>query len=337
MAKGQVVQETVESEVLKGNSAGDPWVRRVPIYLPPSYASHPERRYPVVYVLTGFTGRGRMLLNDGAWSPSLDDRMNDLIASGRCGELILVMPDAFTRYGGSQYIDSSATGRYGEHVARELVAWVDARYRTLPARAHRGVVGKSSGGYGALVHGMMHPDVFGAVACHSGDMYFDYCYRGDVPRTCTALQQAGGLRPWFEAFEAKVQKKHDDLTVLNILAMAAAYSPNPAAEPFGFDLPCDLDTGEFREDVWSRWLERDPIRMLERHPDALRSLRLLHLDCGTRDEWHLHLGARIFARRLSELGIAHQHEEFDDGHMNVSYRYDVSLPRLAAALGAARG
>jgi enterochelin esterase family protein len=337
MAKGQVVEETVESEVLKGNAAGDPWVRRVPIYLPPSYASHPERRYPVVYVLTGFTGRGRMLLNDAAWSPALDDRMDDLIASGRCGELILVMPDAFTRYGGSQYIDSSATGRYGEHLARELVAWVDARYRTLAAREHRGVAGKSSGGYGALVHGMMHPDVFGAVACHSGDMYFDYCYRGDVPRTCSALQQAGGLRPWFEAFEAKVQKKHDDLTVLNILAMAAAYSPNPAAEPFGFDLPCDLATGEFREDVWGRWLARDPIRLLERHADALRSLRLLHLDCGTRDEWHLHLGARIFARRLTELGIAHQHEEFDDGHMNVSYRYEVSLPRLAGALGAARG
>ena len=337
MAKGQVVEETVESEVLKGNAAGDPWVRRVPIYLPPSYASHPERRYPVVYVLTGFTGRGRMLLNDAAWSPALDDRMDDLIASGRCGELILVMPDAFTRYGGSQYIDSSATGRYGEHLARELVAWVDARYRTLAAREHRGVAGKSSGGYGALVHGMMHPDVFGAVACHSGDMYFDYCYRGDVPRTCSALQQAGGLRPWFEAFEAKVaeeaRRPHraqhpGDGGGLFAQSGRGAVRLRPAVRP--------RHRG-FREDVWGRWLARDPIRLLERHADALRSLRLLHLDCGTRDEWHLHLGARIFARRLTELGIAHQHEEFDDGHMNVSYRYEVSLPRLAGALGAARG
>ena len=335
--KGQVVEERVESEVLRNNRAGDPWVRRVPIYLPPSYATHPERRFPVVYVLTGFTGRGRMLLNDGAWSPSLDDRMDALIASGRCGELIVVMPDAFTRYGGSQYIDSSATGRYGEHLARELVAWVDARYRTLASREHRGVAGKSSGGYGAIVHGMTHADVFGAVACHSGDMVFDYCYRGDVPRTCSALQQAGGLGPWFEAFEAKIPKKHDDLTVLNILAMAAAYSPNPDAEPLGFDLPWDLASGEFREDVWRRWLEHDPIVMLERHADALRSLRLLYLDCGIRDEWHLHLGARIFTRRLRDLGIVHRHEEFDDGHMNVSYRYDVSLPLLSEALGATRG
>src|SRR6185369_8195523 len=218
-------------------------------------------------------------LNDAPWSLALDDRMNALIDSGRCGEMILVMPDAFTRYGGSQYIDSSATGRYGEHVARELVAWVDARYRTRADRAHRGIAGKSSGGYGALVHGFLHPEIFGAVACHSGDMYFDYCYRADVPKFCSLVQRVGGIEAWLEAFEAKPQKKHDDLSALNIVAMAAAYSPNPAA-PLGIDLPCDLETGAFRPEVWARWLEHDPIQMLERSADALRSLALLYLDCG---------------------------------------------------------
>lgn len=197
------------------------------------------------------------------------------------------------------------------------------------------MLGKSSGGYGALALGMRHADVFGAVASHSGDLYFEYCYRGDVPKFCVAIQAAGGVQPWLERFERQIQKKHDDFVVLNILAMAAAYSPNPATPPFGIDLPCDVETGAFRDDVWARWLEHDPLRMLDRHADALRSLRLLHLDCGTRDEWFLHLGARMFARRLTELGIAHHHEEFDDGHMNVGYRYDVSLPRVAAALGAA--
>ena len=331
MSVGRVVLERLESRVLRGNPAGDPHLRTVPIYLPPSYDTHPERRYPVAFVLTGFTGRGRMLLNDSPWSPALDERMDRLITAGSA-EMILVMPDCFTRYGGSQYLNSGATGRYEDHLIEELVPFVDQRYRTLAAREHRGVVGKSSGGYGAIVQAMRHPEIFGAVGCHSGDMLFDYCYRGDVPKFCSLVQQAGGIQVWLEGFEARVQKKPDDLVALNILGMAAAYSPNPSTLPFGIDLPCDLETGAFRDDVWQRWLAHDPLSMLEAHADALRSMKLLYLDCGTRDEWHLHLGARLFARRLHALGIAHQHLEFDDGHMNVSYRYDHSLPRMAQAL-----
>jgi len=331
-ARGHVVVERFESAALRGNRAGDPHLRRVPVYLPPSYDASPARRYPVLYLLTGFMGRGRMLLNDSPWTPAIHDRMDGLIASGACKEMILVMPDCFTRYGGSQYLNSSATGCYEDHVIKELVPHIDARYRTLAERAHRGVAGKSSGGYGALTLGMRHPEVFGALACHSGDMYFDYCYRGDVAAFCAGLQRAGGVGAWLEAFEAKIQKKHDDFVVLNILGMAAAYSPNPATEPYGIDLPCDLKTGAFRPDVWQRWLDHDPLTLLSAHADALRAMSLVYMDCGTRDEWNLHLGARMFVRRLSELSIAHEYQEYDDGHMGVSYRYDVSLPRLARAL-----
>jgi S-formylglutathione hydrolase FrmB len=334
MRHGRVVLERFESEVLAGNAAGDPSERTVPVYLPPSYDTEPERRYPVIFVLIGFGGRGRGLLNDDPWSPPLDDRMDALVAAG-CGEAILVMPDAFTRFGGSQYLDSTATGRYGTHVADELVAWVDGRYRTRPGRDHRGVAGHSSGGYGALVLGMERPDVFGAVACHSGDLGFDYCYRGDVPRFCTQIQQAGGLAAWLRRFEQLRQRNADDMVTLDLLGMAAAYSPNPATPPFGIDLPCDLESGAFREDVWRRWLEHDPLVMLDAHAGALRSLRLLYLDCGARDEFHLHHGARLFTRRLRELDVPHEYEEFDDGHRHVAYRYDVSLPRLARTLGAA--
>jgi enterochelin esterase family protein len=165
-------------------------------------------------------------------------------------------------------------------------------------------------------------------------MCFDYCYRGDVPRFCAQVQQAGGLEAWLARFETRRQKSHEDLLTLNILGMAAAYSPNPGSRELGIDLPCDLETGAFREDVWRRWLEHDPLGLVESHAAALRSLRLLYLDCGTKDEFNLQLGARLLSRRMRELGIPHEHEEFDDGHMNVSYRYDVSLPRLARALGA---
>ena len=332
MRRGRVEVIEFESPVLRGNPAGDPHVRRVPVYLPPSYDAEPGRRYPVVFVLTGFTGRGRMLLNDNPWSPSLDDRLDKLIAAG-CPDLIVVMPDCFTRFGGSQYMDSAATGRYETHVVSELVPWADERYRTLAAREHRAVAGKSSGGYGALHLGMRHPELFGAVACHSGDMLFEYCYQPDFPKACSVLQEAGGVRKFLEAFEAKPQKGKDEFLALNILGMAACYSPEPAAE-LGVGLPFDLATGLPRDDVWRRWLELDPLRRMGAHADALRSMRLLWIDCGKRDEFHLHHGARAFARELTRLGITHVHEEFDDGHMNVPYRYDRSLPALARALSA---
>lgn len=334
MKTGTVVIHHFESALLFDNPAGDPHIRQVPVYLPPSYASSPQRRYPVAYVLTGFTGRGKMLLNDNPWSPALDERMDRLISTGSCGEMIVVMPDCFTRYGGSQYLNSTATGRYMDHVVTELVPFVDRTYRTLAAREHRGVVGKSSGGYGAWVMAMMQPDVFGAMASHSGDCYFEYCYRPDIPKFLSAVQAAGGIERWFAAFQGKIQKKHDDLTILNILGMAAAYSPNPGAAPFGVDFPCDFDTGMFRDDVWQRWLALDPFEMLDQQPyaDALRRMKLVFLDCGVKDEWHLHLGTRLMSRKLKAFGIAHEHEEFDDGHMNVQYRYDVTLPKLAKVL-----
>jgi enterochelin esterase family protein len=337
MRRGRVVTEWIDSRVLRGNACGDPHVRRVPVYLPPSYDDHPHREYPVVYVLAGFTGRGRALLNDGPWAPALDDRMDALLARegpGQGQEMILALPDCFTRYGGSQYLNSTATGRYEDHLVEEVVPTIDRAYRTRAHRDHRGIAGKSSGGYGALMMGMRHPALFGAVASHSGDMYFDYCYRGDVPRFCSLVQEAGGLGPWLDRFEAKAQKTKDDMLALNILAMAAAYSPNPSTAPLGVDLPCDLESGAFRDDVWRRWLEHDPLQLAERHADALRSLRMLYFDCGIRDEWHLHHGARLLHRKLESLGIAHRHEEFDDGHMNVSYRYDLSLPLLSGTLAA---
>lgn len=331
--RGRVQVIEFESAVLRGNPAGDPHVRRIPVWTPPSYDADPARRYPVLYVLSGFTGRGRMLLNDNAWSPSLDDRLDALVGAGRCGEMIVVMPDCMTRFGGSQYLNSPATGRYGDHLVAELVPWIDANFRTRAARDARGVTGKSSGGFGAITLGMKHADVFGAVACHSGDMYFEFCYGPDLPKTLSVLQEAGGPRAFLEKFEAKAQKGKDDFLALNMLAMAACYSPDPAAE-LGTALPVDLVTAEFRDDVWARWLAHDPLRLVAAHADALRSLKLLYLDCGSKDEFHLHHGARRFVRELKALGVAHHYEEYDDGHMNVPYRYDTSLPMLARALGA---
>lgn len=332
MRHGRVEITRFTSAALRDNPLGDPHERRIPVWLPPSYDTEPTRRYAVVFVLTGFSGRGRQLLNDNLWSPSLDDRLDTLVAAG-CPECIVVMPDCTTRVGGAQYMDSAATGRYETHLIDELVPWADRTYRTRASREHRGVAGKSSGGYGALRLAMRHPGVFGALACHSGDMLFEYCYRVDFPKACSVMQEAGGVRRFLESFEARPQKGKDDFLAMNILGMAACYSPDPAAE-LGIALPFDLATGRPRDDVFTRWLAHDPLRMLATHADALRGMKLVYLDCGTRDEFHLHHGARAFVAELKALGITHHYEEYPDGHMNVSYRYDRSLPALARALSA---
>ena len=331
MSEGTVIIETFASEVLRGNPLGDPFVRRVPVYLPPGYYDG-DTRYPSAYVLTGFTGRGTMLLNDAAWDETIAQRMDRLIAEGKVRPMILVMPDCFTRIGGSQYLNSPAVGRYEDHVVSELVTYVDQNYRTLAERDHRAVVGKSSGGYGAVMLALRHPDVFGLMASHSGDMYFEYCYKPDIVCAVRALKKFGGLDKFWNDFPTLRPKDRDFSATLNIIAMAACYSPNPNA-PHGFDLPFDTETGELREDVWARWLEWDPVRLVDQYADALRSLRLIYLDAGLRDEFNLQYGARIFCQRLKARGIPFVHEEFDDGHMNIQYRYDNSLKALSDAIG----
>ena len=326
----RVQWDTFTSTVLAGNALGDPITRRLPILLPPGYDAEPDRRYPAIFALTGFTGSGPMLLNDSAWTPNLSERLDRLYAAGM-PPVIVVLPDCFTRLGGSQYLNSSATGRYEDYLTAELVSYVDSHYRTLRGPGSRGVFGKSSGGYGALIMALRHADLFGAVACHSGDAAFDLCYRPDLPKVAGAIEKAGGLEAWFAGFEAKEKKSQSDFEAINIVAMAACYSPNPAA-PLGLDLPFDLYTCALRDDVWARWRAWDPLEMLAAHAAALRSLRLLFIDCGTRDEFNLHYGARQVVARLRDLGIPCEHEEFDDGHMNIPYRYNVSLPKLAAAL-----
>jgi S-formylglutathione hydrolase FrmB len=325
----QVIIEQFTSRVLADNPLGDPATRPLPIILPPDYDTS-EKRYPVIYGLTGFTGSGLSMLNFAAWQPNLPQRIDRLIAEGKLAPAIYVLPDCFTRYGGSQYLNSIAIGRYEDYVIDEIVPYIDRAYRT----AGRGVFGHSSGGYGAIMLGMKHPDVFGAVACHSGDMAFDLCYRPDFPKFVNAIRQAGGVEQWWIEFERKVKKEGRDYDAVNILAMAAAYSPNPIATPLPIDFPFDLETCELRSDVWARWLEFDPVQLTDRYADNLKALRLLFIDCGSRDEFNLHFGARTFIKKLKVLDVPHEYEEFDDGHMHVSYRYEVSLPKIVQILQA---
>lgn len=328
LKKGTLVLERITSEALKGNPLGDPRERDLFVYLPPGYRARGRNRFPVVLVLTGFTGLGESPWQRVAYGEALHERLDRLIAAGKIAPMVVATPDCMTALGGSQYVDSSATGRYETFVVCEVVPHLDANFQTLAAPRHRAVCGKSSGGYGALMLAMKHPEVFGALASHSGDAYFDYCYGYDFVKCWDGVRDAGGVKQWLAAMRAKKAVRTKEILVLNILAMAAAYSPNPKS-PWGFDLPFDEETGERDEEVMARWREFDPAVACRVYAENLRELRGIYLDCGLRDEFALHAGTRILAKRLRDLGLRVVHEEFDDGHMGISYRYDNSFPWLS--------
>ncbi|MBX5480656.1 MAG: alpha/beta hydrolase [Myxococcaceae bacterium] len=331
---GTIEVREIESAALRGNPLGDPVRRRTPVYLPPGYATSKER-YPVVYFLHGFGGAGMQWLNFSGFTLTVPERIDQLIAKGTVPPFIGVFIDGWTAIGGTQWENSEAIGAYRDYVAKDVVAWADRELRTIPKRTARACMGKSSGGYGALVMGRSHPDVFAHIASHSGDAYFEYCYLHDFPKAAAALLKAGDAKAWFEDYwrrSRETKPQGADFPVLNILAMAAQYSQK-RGEPMNLELPFDPQTARVREEVWARWLEKDPVRFIPRAADAFRSLETVFVDCGTKDEFNLRWGARMVAEELRKIGVAVVHEEFEDGHMQTSYRYDRSLalivPKLA--------
>lgn len=331
MTENEQKQGTVEilrheSRVLKNNPLGDKSARDLCVYLPPNYEAS-EENLPVVYCLTGFTGRGKMFLNDNAFAPNLAQRLDKLIAENKIKPMIAVMPDCFTYYGGSQYINSSATGDYEDYLTKEIVPFVDENFRTINDKNSRAVMGKSSGGYGALIMAMRHSDIFGLACSTSGDAYFEFCYFPGIAEGFRAIK--GDPKALIEKFwREDARKGKDDFAALNTIGMSACYSPNENSE-LGFDLPFDLETGEIRYDVWERWLAHDPVRLVEKHHADLKTLKLLYIDAGTRDEFALDLGARILCKRLKDSGVPFIHEEFDDGHMQIAYRQNRSLELIS--------
>jgi S-formylglutathione hydrolase FrmB len=330
---GRVVRLPLTSEILLGNRLGDPHVRELPVYLPPGY-DEGDRRYPSAYYLAGFLGAGQSQLNWKAFGETLPQRLDRLLAQGRIEPMIVVFPDCFTRLGGSQYIDSAVCGDYAQHLVQEVVPLVDATFRTAPHRDHRAVLGKSSGGFGAIVHAMLHPRTWGAFACHSGDSYFEFCFLADLPRSVAEIGRHGSVASFLDAFGRKAKHSPAETHALMHLAMAACFDPLPE-HPDGFVLPVDLHTGALLPQRWERWLTWDPVRMIPRHAEALRSMRAAYIDCGSRDQYHLQFGARQMRDGLLALGMKPTYDEFADNHSSIDYRMDVSLPVLSKAI--ARG
>jgi S-formylglutathione hydrolase FrmB len=327
---GQLEEHVITSDLLRDNPLGDPHERPLWVYLPPGYDDEPDRRYAAVYVIQGYTGHLGMWRNRSPYRQPFTESADEVFATGGAPGTIVVYVDAWTGYGGSQFVDSPGTGRYHSYLCDEVVPWVDGHYRTMADAGHRAIMGKSSGGFGAMITPMLRPDLFGALATHAGDSLYEMCYIPDFGR-CTRLLRPydGDIWRWWDDFRSRVAfTKEADEHLLTLLGVSACFS---AREDGTVDLPFDPRTGVLQEEVWQRWLDWDPVRMAPRYAGALRSLRAIWIDAGTSDDYYLDLGAEAFRAALRDVGVADdvvQFELFDATHAQIEYRYPLSLAWL---------
>ena len=333
---GRIDEHVIDSALLRDNPLGDPAERPLWVYVPPGYDADPGRRYPSVYVIQGYTGNIAMWRNRSPYRQPFPETADAVFASGQAPGAIVVYVDAWTRYGGSQFVDSPGTGQYHSYLCNEVVPWVDAHYRTLDAAAHRAITGKSSGGFGAMITPMLRPDLFGALATHAGDSLYELSYIPEFGKSVRHLRDYDGdIWKWWADFQSRPSfTKEADHDLLMLLGVSACFS---ARDDGTVELPFNALTGQLRPEIWQRWLDWDPVRMVPRYADQLRGLTAIWIDAGKRDEWFLDVGATAFREELRGIGVADDvihFELFEATHMGIDYRYPLSLAWLADRIAA---
>jgi pimeloyl-ACP methyl ester carboxylesterase len=279
---------------------------------------------PALIGLAGFFGSSTNFLNRSYMGHDFFGVLNS-IAVNRTKSFLIVLPDTMTSYYGNQFINSSAVGRYENFIIRDVVNFINREY----GRRKIGLFGKSSGGFGSYTLASKHPEIFGGFIDVSGDSGFEYCYLRDFP---SAIQRLESKSPekFIKYFNNKPRPDNVDLGVMNILAMAAFYSPNEKAK-LGFDLPFDTSFHTLRQEVWDRWLALDPLRNLDERLENLREEKII-LQVGKKDEFSINIGMKGMNRKLEKNRVKHEYKEYDEGHFGIEYLYKDSIPSLISAL-----
>ncbi len=319
----------IDSELLRGNPLGDPSKRSQPLLLPPGSPAG----LPLVAVLVGYTGFNHKVLNTGSmWGENVPERIARGMASGAIPPAVFVWPAAETRLGGSQYVDSVGTGKYQSYVLEEVIPAIEAAF-ACGGSGQRVVVGKSSGGFGALSLAMRRPGYFSAVGSHAGDMGFDMSHFRGFADALNCWAKYGGPEEFVRQLPTLERFGSMEHAGIEGIAMAACYSPNPSA-PLGVNLPVDPATGEIRHDIFDRWLQFDPLRMVDQaeYARGLRELKMLYLDAGETDEFALQWGLKRLQVKLAQLKIPAHIEFCKGGHFTLDKRYEISLPLLLGAI-----
>jgi enterochelin esterase-like enzyme len=299
-AGGTVERIKVHGRSLEGNLEGDSPDRDVSVYLPPGYKTHPKQRYPVLYLLHGYTDSDDLWFGTKPHFVNAPTAIDKALASGAAREMIVVMPNAYTVYMGSMYSNSVTTGDWESFIALDLVAYMDAHYRTIPDRASRGLAGHSMGGYGTMRLGMKFPQVFSSL----------YSMSACCLATNLGPQNAGLAKA--EAIRSAADLAKADFGTRAMIASAAAWSPDPKNPPLYFDLP-SVD-GKVQPPIAAKWDANAPIAMLDQYVPNLKEYRAIALDVGTKD--FLMASNEELDRSMTLMGIAHTFETYDGDHIS---------------------
>jgi len=292
----------VYSLAIEGNLVGDPAEREVTVYLPPSYASEPNRHFPVVYMLHGFTD------NDSQWFGwqehwiNLHKVIDSTLADGQSKEMIVVMPNAYNRFKGSMYSSSVTIGDWETFIAKELVAYIDANYRTISDVRSRGLAGHSMGGYGTIRLGMKYPEVWSAIYILS-----PCCMEGTFITTNEEFMKS------VESITTVEQLEDASFGVIATLASAAAWAPNPKNPPFYLDLP--FFNGEVLPEIEAKFSANRTMYIIDQYIPNLKRLNAIAMDAGSQDR-----GISSSTKKLHELleayEIPHRYESYEGDHLN---------------------
>ncbi|WII71893.1 alpha/beta hydrolase-fold protein [Bdellovibrio sp. 22V] len=311
----QIATLKVESAHLKNNPLRDPFIRFNPLMVPKS-----KGPWPVVMVLGGFTGNAPFYFNAKFNEQNAVQAIDQAFARGEAPEALYVFVDALTSWGGSQFLNSAATGNYEDYIMQEVIPALRKHHPVSSDPREWCVTGGSSGGYGALHLASKYPDTFGVIAAIAPDSFFEASLISDLYQALPLWEKykESGLKALEELRNGKLVKNRNWHSLLNAFGMAACYSPK--GHHGDFHLPLDVTTGEKIDSLWQEFLRHDPLHFLPQRIEALKKISAIYLDVGSKDNFHLQYGARQISRLLKNAKIEHDYVEFDGNHFDIGER-----------------
>ena len=325
--RGKVERFSFDSPLLV-NQLGDPTEREIVVHCSPEgqHILDDGGSLPAIVYLAPFTSSAPARAGWKAFAETILQRHERLVKEGKMKPVFLVLPDTFTSLGGNQFIDSSILGQWSTWLSTDLQEQLQRRFSIDGTFS---LVGKSSGGYGALVNAMFFPKRWSGIASHSGDVGFDYMFKHDFYHTLRRLKKFDSMHDFFRYTKTTPSISYETMHDMMMVALAASYDPPQSNNIGDIVFPLKKVHHQFDEQKWDNWKRWDPLELIKVHGDALRTMKVLFLDCGNQDQYNIQFGTRLLSNELNQRSINHVYEEFEGTHSGIDYRLDISFSLLS--------